>query len=415
MLHNLILLVAAYAQLSYSCPHHLSSQDIDQSAALLRRCASEPRSKTAITNVRVFDGSCFTPPQTIFIDDGLITVNAENITTSIDATGQFLIPGLIDSHIHISSVQGLENTTSYGITTALNMACANYTLCNLLKHQEGLTDFLTAGQSAVGPNTTHAVFQKLPPSQLVTDQSNATDLAQWTVGNGSDWFKITLEPNGPSYDLTRRLISAVHDLGQQTMSHASDIHAYTQAIETGIDGIQHTPMDGNLTADLVQQIKCKKQFVTPTMAIFSFALNPPNPMFLTFLKGSPNPGNNTWTNIVHNVRAMYHAGIPLLAGTDAVGPIGPNVTLAFGDTLHKEMQHLVEDMGMTPAEAINAATRVAAKFHRLHDRGVIREDMRADLVLLGSNPLEDIRSTRDIAGVWIEGRRFTGEIAGTHA
>jgi hypothetical protein len=112
-----------------------------------------------------------------------------------------------------------------------------------------------------------------------------------------------LEVNGPGYNLTRRLISAVHDLGQQTMSHASDVAAYTQAIETGIDGIQHTPMDGNLTAALIQQIKSNKQFVTPTMTIFAYGLDPPNPTFLNLLGGKSKPGNNTWYNVVHNVRA----------------------------------------------------------------------------------------------------------------
>jgi hypothetical protein len=99
-------------------------------------------------------------------------------------------------------------------------------------------------------------------------------------------------------------------------------------------------------------------------------------MFLMFLKVSPNPGNNTRTNIVHNVRSMYHESTSLLADTNALGPIGPNVTLAFGDKLHEELQHFVEEMGKEPAEAINAATRVAAKFHRLYDREVIREGMR---------------------------------------
>jgi hypothetical protein len=99
-------------------------------------------------------------------------------------------------------------------------------------------------------------------------------------------------------------------------------------------------------------------------------------MFLMFLKVSPNSGNNTRTKIAHNARSMYHESTSLPADTNAVGPIGPNVMLAFGDTLHEELQHFVEEVGIEPAEAINAATRVAAKFHRLYDREVIREGMR---------------------------------------
>jgi imidazolonepropionase-like amidohydrolase len=82
---------------------------------------------------------------------------------------------------------------------------------------------------------------------------------------------------------------------------------------------------------------------------------------------------------------MYRAGILLLAGTDVVDPIALNVTLAFGDTLRDEMQHSVEDVDMTAVEAIHAATKVTPKYHWLHDRGVIAEGMRANLVLLRRN------------------------------
>lgn len=194
------------------------------------------------------------------------------------------------------------------------------------------------------------------------------------------------------------------------MSHASDIRSYMQAIETRVDGIQHTPDDGNLTHAAIRTLSRRKkwQFITPTLTIHAFTLHPPNPLILTFLRGTSSPGSSTWTDVLSNARAMYRAGIPLLAGTDAVGPIAPNISLPFGDTLHRELQYFVEDVGMSNVEAINAATRVAAKFHGLRDRGRIEVGLRADLVLLGSDPLEDIKNTRDIEEVWVGGRRFAG-------
>ncbi|PVI01736.1 hypothetical protein DM02DRAFT_654215 [Periconia macrospinosa] len=112
---------------------HLSSS----STNMIRRSVPAGFNKTAITNVRVFDGSCFTPPQTVIIDKDQISSNATNVATTINATGLFLIPGLIDKHIHISSIAGLENATSYGITTGMNMACRNYTICKTLRGQPG--------------------------------------------------------------------------------------------------------------------------------------------------------------------------------------------------------------------------------------------------------------------------------------
>lgn len=187
--------------LSTACPHHLQSEDHSASSSV-RRSVPAAQVKTAITNVRVFDGSCFTPPKIVVFDEGIITSDTENIVDTVDATGQYLIPGLIDNHIHIFNVQGLENLTSYGVTTAMNMACQNYTLCSMLKQQEGLSDFRTASMPAIGPNSNHANSSKAPPSRLVTDASNATDLATWAVRNGSDYMKITLEVNGPSYNRT---------------------------------------------------------------------------------------------------------------------------------------------------------------------------------------------------------------------
>ncbi|CAI6331763.1 unnamed protein product [Periconia digitata] len=396
-------------KLASGCFSHVAQQS--HSIDSMRRSMSSEFSKTALRDVRVFDGSCFTPPQTIIIDKGVISSNTDNIETSINATGLFLIPGLIDSHIHISSTIGLEEATSFGITTAMNMACEDYMMCESLKGLPGLSDFRTAGIPAVGPNTSHAAMLQLPPSKLVTETSNATELVDWAKTNGSNYFKITLEPNGPSYDLTRRLVAAAETNGLPVMAHASDMAAFEQAVETNVAGIQHVPRDGNLTNELIQLSKNANQFVTPTLAIFAAALHPPNPIFLQFLSAnssSNSSSNSSWENVVHNVRALYHARIPLLAGTDAVGTIAPNVSIPYGETLHRELEYYVDDIGMTPAEAINSATRLAAEHHGLRDRGVIEDGMRADLLLLESDPLLDIRNTRKIVGVWAGGRKYEG-------
>ena len=109
---------------------------------------------------------------------------------------------------------------------------------------------------------------------------------------------------------------------------------------------------------------------------------------------------------------MYQAGIPLLTGTDAVGNITLTISLPYDPTLHKELRYFVDEVGMSPAEAVNAATRDAARYRRLSDRGIIESGMRADLVLLGSNPLTGIENTKDIVGVWAAGRSY---VPGTEA
>ncbi|KAH8647736.1 hypothetical protein BX600DRAFT_475791 [Xylariales sp. PMI_506] len=99
----------------------------------------------------------------------------------------------------------------------------------------------------------------------------------------------------------------------------------------------------------------------------------------------------------------------MIAGTDSVGTItlpgnsSTTISVPFGLTLHYELQNLVSIVGMSPAEAINAATREATKWHRVPDRGTVAVGQRADLLLLNSNPLENITNTLDIDRVWAFG------------
>jgi imidazolonepropionase-like amidohydrolase len=99
------------------------------------------------------------------------------------------------------------------------------------------------------------------------------------------------------------------------------------------------------------------------------------------------------------VAALHRAGVTILAGTDAPAP-----GLAHGVSLHHELELLVLS-GLTPLEALAAATSRTARAFGFHDRGRIATGMRADLLLVNGDPTADIRATRDIAGVWKLGSR----------
>jgi imidazolonepropionase-like amidohydrolase len=89
----------------------------------------------------------------------------------------------------------------------------------------------------------------------------------------------------------------------------------------------------------------------------------------------------------------------VLAGTDAPAP-----GLAYGASLHKELEHLV-DAGLTPTAALAAATSAIARAFRLNDRGRIRTGMRADLLLVDGDPSKQIRDTRNVVAIWKRGVR----------
>jgi imidazolonepropionase-like amidohydrolase len=100
---------------------------------------------------------------------------------------------------------------------------------------------------------------------------------------------------------------------------------------------------------------------------------------------------------------MRRAGVEFLAGTDT-SPLNP-VLPGWG--LHQELELLV-DSGLTPMEALQAATRNPARyFGKLSEMGTIEEGKSADLVLLDADPLEDIRNTQKIAAVVMRGRYYS--------
>ncbi len=95
---------------------------------------------------------------------------------------------------------------------------------------------------------------------------------------------------------------------------------------------------------------------------------------------------------------LHRAGVPILAGTDT-----PNSCLAYGSSLHKELQ-MLRHAGLSPWEVLKTATLNAARFFGRADEGVVRQGAVANLLLLDADPLTDVANTRRIAGVMVGGR-----------
>jgi len=110
-----------------------------------------------------------------------------------------------------------------------------------------------------------------------------------------------------------------------------------------------------------------------------------------------------------NVEAFYKAGVPILAGSDA-----PNPGTAHGLSLHHEML-LLTRAGLSPAEALSAATSLPAEIFGLNKRGKLETGARADLLLIKGNPLETIDATLDITHIIKNGYILDRNIAETRA
>jgi imidazolonepropionase-like amidohydrolase len=97
------------------------------------------------------------------------------------------------------------------------------------------------------------------------------------------------------------------------------------------------------------------------------------------------------------VQRLREAGVPILAGTDAPAPGSTN-----GASLHGELELLVK-AGLSPSDALAAATSVPAEAFHLKDRGRIAPGLRADLLLVHGDPTREITATRDVVAIWKAG------------
>jgi hypothetical protein len=103
------------------------------------------------------------------------------------------------------------------------------------------------------------------------------------------------------------------------------------------------------------------------------------------------------------LRQLKAEAVPVLAGTDA-----PNPGTTYGASLHGELELLVE-AGLSPLEALRAATSIPAEKFNLSDRGRIQSDLVADIVLVKGDPTKDIKATRNITAVWRNGVKVDRE------
>jgi hypothetical protein len=151
---------------------------------------------------------------------------------TVDGSGKFLIPGLIESHVHPQTCSGLSTLAGYGVTTAINMACLNYTTCATLKGQLGTTDYITAGEIACGNGSVHATVFSVPPAEQIGPDTDLSVLVDYTFGNGSYFFKIIAERMGPTVQQQTELVQLTHQHGSLAATHATLLEYYKQAIQS---------------------------------------------------------------------------------------------------------------------------------------------------------------------------------------
>ncbi|RKL38703.1 hypothetical protein BFJ70_g6338 [Fusarium oxysporum] len=369
--------------------------------------------KVAIKNVRVFHGEQLTAPTSVVIDGGVIVSDATG-AQKIDGANGVLIPGLIDSHVHLEGERHLQRMADWGVTTALGMGEWWPEKLHALRNREGLTDIRSACIPATTPGSLHSKLLPIPPETLVSGPGDASSFVRDRLAEGADYIKVIADLPGPDQPTLDALVSAAHEQGKLVITHAATYIPFTMALEARSDVITHVPRDKALGDESVARMMTDKTVSVPTLTMMETICKPLGWSAIVRLLFQPSLlwtvikgrrwfiGTESYGHCKESVMRLYSAGVPVLVGTDSNEEEDSPFQIRHGEALHHELELLVE-AGMSTVDALRAATSLPAKSFGLSDRGVIEPGKRADLVLLRDDPIKDIRATRSIQRVWCGG------------
>jgi hypothetical protein len=371
----------------------------------------------------------------------------------IDATGQFLIPGLWDMHFHLD-LQGstLHALAANGITGIREMY-SQIPIATLGAWRTRPENPRIAAAGFLDGPLLHT--SELTPDAYAVGTADEARLAvALLAARGLDFLKVYNSlPREAYFEIAQRSKS----LGIPFAGHVPEAVSPAEASEAGQRSEEHlinillacstseeelraqriftmndpaiSPVERALqlgfpdpqglfdTYDDAKAAALFKTFVknatwqTPTLVLLqSFLADRERARRTPYMQGLSPESFDMWTARISAlldrykklVRDMHRAGVEFLAGTDT----GPNNPVPVGIGLHDELELLVES-GFTPMEALQTATLNPARyFGTLKDMGTIEPGKFADMVLLNANPLDDIRNTRKISLVILRGHVY---------
>jgi imidazolonepropionase-like amidohydrolase len=351
--------------------------------------------------------------------------------TVVDLSGKTIIPGLINTHGHVGDTRGLEaghysreNVLAqlrlyarYGITTVMSLGDDGEPSIQIRNAQDtsslDRTRLYVAGKVVTA--TTPAGVRK-----EVDDN----------VAMGVDIIKIRVDDN---LRTTRKMTPAVyravideaHRKGKRVAAHIYYLADAKSLLRAGADFIAHSVRDREVDGEFIALLKQHHACYVPTLmrevSTYVYGSRPAffdDPFFRRYadtavVRALLDPRRQahvrrdraaqTYQRALirakRNLKRLFDQGVLIAMGTDT----GPPARFQ-GYFEHLELEQMV-DAGMGPMDVIVAATRDAADCLRLTGVGTLDVGQWADFVVLGADPLKDIRNTRTVESVWISGNQ----------
>ena len=367
--------------------------------------------KTAINHVKIFDG------YKVLTDDGALLFDESGILalgegefeadTVIDGRGKTLLPGLIDSHVHLGWCDGGEGESialtayqatqlwQYGITTV--RSCVTGSQADILV-RDMIDEGKIAGARIVASGRGISITggHCWMHSHECDTPDEVRKAARTLIRSGADQIKLlatggmmTKGSKPGAAQLTeeqmRAAVEEAENAGRITSAHCTNLEGAKRAIRAGVRSIEHAQLDEE-TANMMAEAGT---FYSPTIVTRYNIINTTDPA-LQWMRAKANPGD-----LERKKKALMlckEKGITVCAATDG----GTNAVTPLGSSLATELK-IYTEYGLSCCEALTAATVNGAKLMQIDDAvGSIAVGMQADLALFDGDPTEDITAIENV-------------------
>jgi imidazolonepropionase-like amidohydrolase len=326
----------------------------------------------------------------------------------VDLTGKTVMPAVVDAHVHLGYRNGATFTAD------------NYTSANLLDELDRFSYYGVAGRGLAMPNAGPGVPMRDAPYGVTTEADARRDVRELAAAH-PDMIKIWVDDRNGTVEklrpnLYRAIIDEAHAHGIRVMAHIATLEDAKDLLRAGVDGFGHVVRDKDVDQELIALLRERpKVFFVETLWGERHAIYGTKPAWLAepLLRGtlsepeiaalaggfSTSGSSDSAQRLLRNVAALNQAGVTLGLGTDTGGVTGGQY---FGLASLIELELMVK-AGLTPAQAIVAATRNSAEILRLRELGALAVGKSADFLVLDANPLDDIANIRRISSVYSRG------------